>query len=91
VWGFGEGNGGGGKRGEVLWGGGGAVGAEAVGGELLECEELRERGGVSSGTWIGGWEDRVPCFWFRGRLPTLWARSGLIPGRVELAITGRSF
>lgn len=34
-----------GERGreEVLWGGGGAVGAEGVGGKLLEGEELRER------------------------------------------------
>jgi len=45
VGGRGKGEGG---RGEVLWGGGGAVSAEGVGRELLEGQELEERGGVSN-------------------------------------------
>lgn len=48
-----------GWEGEILRRGGGAVGAEAVGGELLEGEELRERGGVSRrcGRKVAGGEE----------------------------------
>lgn len=39
---------------------------------------------------LGGGRE-VPCFWFRGRLPTLWAQSGLIPGRTDLQLRAGHF
>lgn len=57
-----------------LGGGGGAVDAGGVGGAFLEGEELGGGWGLV-GSWSYEREDRsgrIPCSWFRGRLPTYW-------------------
>lgn len=63
-----------------LWGGGRAVAAGCVAGCFLKGEELCLGEGEGQVSWVTrvlvmerGGGLKVPCFWFRGRLPTLWS------------------